>query len=288
MRCRASSPARRSSPIRARPSARSASSRSFAAACCAAGSDPRSRPVRWRSSPRQTTPTPRSRSRDRRPASSPRPGRAARRWSRPPAAAGGSGTTARPRRPTGWRAISPTGPAHAASSDATIGRRDASYRHRITGDNPDAADESTDPQRPRSRPRRRRRRPGRVLRGRSDDRPPGLGAGRLPDRRRRHPDLPRLLADHAPGRPHPAVPVSWPTLLLALQLGVGLYAAFELARGLRRGRRPGPHLLGPALLALLLVPLALDGLWLQADLAGRLAYELDLEPSLIRPAQLGL
>jgi hypothetical protein len=82
--------------------------------------------------------------------------------------------------------------------------------------------------------------------------------------------------------------VSWPTLLLALQLGVGLYAAFELARGLRRRRRPGPHLLGPALLALVLVPLALDGLWLQADLAGRLAYELDLDPSLIRPAQLGL
>jgi hypothetical protein len=83
--------------------------------------------------------------------------------------------------------------------------------------------------------------------------------------------------------------VSWPTLLLALQLGVGLYAALELVRGLRRGgRRPGRHLLGPALLALLLVPLALDGLWLQADLAGRLAYELDLEPTWIRPAQLGL
>jgi len=83
--------------------------------------------------------------------------------------------------------------------------------------------------------------------------------------------------------------VSWPTLLLALQLGVGLYAAFELARGLRRGRRrPRPYLLGPALLAVLLIPLALDGLWLQADLAGRLAYELDLDPSWVRPAQLGL
>jgi hypothetical protein len=72
--------------------------------------------------------------------------------------------------------------------------------------------------------------------------------------------------------------VSWPTLLLALQLGVGLYAAFELARGLLRGR-PGRHLLGPALLAVLLIPLALDGLF---------AYQLDLEPSWIRPAQLGL
>lgn len=82
--------------------------------------------------------------------------------------------------------------------------------------------------------------------------------------------------------------MSWPTLLLALQLGVGLYAAFELLRGLRGGRRPGPHLLGPALLAVLLIPLALDGLWLQADLAGLVAYELDLEPSWIRPAQLGL
>jgi hypothetical protein len=83
--------------------------------------------------------------------------------------------------------------------------------------------------------------------------------------------------------------VSWPTLLLALQLGVGLYAAFELARGLLRGRgRPGRHLLGPALLAVLLIPLALDGLWLQADLAGLVAYQLDLEPSWIRPAQLGL
>jgi hypothetical protein len=81
--------------------------------------------------------------------------------------------------------------------------------------------------------------------------------------------------------------VSWPTLLLVVQLGVGLYAAFELLRSLAR-RRLGPHVLGQMLMALLLLPLALDGLVFQADLIGWLGYTLDLDPAWLRPGQLGL
>jgi hypothetical protein len=81
--------------------------------------------------------------------------------------------------------------------------------------------------------------------------------------------------------------VSWPTLLLVVQLGVGLYAGYELVRSLL-GRRVGPHVLGQLLMALMLIPLALDGLVFQADLVGWLGYALDLDPGWLRPGQIGL
>jgi hypothetical protein len=80
---------------------------------------------------------------------------------------------------------------------------------------------------------------------------------------------------------------SWPTLLLVVQLGVGAYAAFELARSIAR-RRLGWHVVGQALMTLLLVPLAVDGLFLQADVVGWLGYVLNLDPSWLRPGQIGL
>lgn len=80
---------------------------------------------------------------------------------------------------------------------------------------------------------------------------------------------------------------SWPTLLLVVQLGVGLYALVELGRSALR-RRFGPHVLGQLLMALLLVPLALDGLVFQADLVGWVGYTLGVEPDWLRPGQLGL
>jgi hypothetical protein len=81
--------------------------------------------------------------------------------------------------------------------------------------------------------------------------------------------------------------VSWPTLLLVVQLGVGLYAGYELGRSLLR-RRLGPQVLGQLLMALMLIPLALDGLVFQADLVGWLGYALDLDPGWLRPGQIGL
>jgi hypothetical protein len=81
--------------------------------------------------------------------------------------------------------------------------------------------------------------------------------------------------------------VGWPTLLLLVQLGVGLYAAYELARSLI-GRRLCPHVVGQLLMVLLLVPLALDGLFLQADIYGQVGYALNLDPSWMRPGQIAL
>jgi hypothetical protein len=81
--------------------------------------------------------------------------------------------------------------------------------------------------------------------------------------------------------------VSWPTLLLVVQLGVGLYAAFELVRALSR-RRLGWHVLGQLLMTLLLIPLALDGLALQLDMVGWLGHALALDPVWLRPGQIVL
>ena len=81
--------------------------------------------------------------------------------------------------------------------------------------------------------------------------------------------------------------MSWPTLLLVVQLGVGLYAAVELVRSLAR-RRLRWHVLGQLLMAGLLLPLALDGLVFQVDLVGWVGYALDLDPGWLRPGQIGL
>ena len=81
--------------------------------------------------------------------------------------------------------------------------------------------------------------------------------------------------------------MSWPTLLLVVQLGVGLYALVELARSLVR-RRLGWHVLGQLIMAALLLPLALDGLLFQADLVGWVGYALNLDPAWLRPGQIGL
>ena len=81
--------------------------------------------------------------------------------------------------------------------------------------------------------------------------------------------------------------MSWPTLLLVVQLGVGLYAGYELVRSLLR-RRVGLYVFGQLLMALMLIPLALDGLVFQTDLVGWLGYALDLDPGWLRPGQIGL
>jgi hypothetical protein len=81
--------------------------------------------------------------------------------------------------------------------------------------------------------------------------------------------------------------VSWPTLLLVVQLGVGLYAACALAAALAR-RRLGWHILGQLVMALLLIPLALDGLALQLDIVGWLGHALALDPAWLRPGQIVL
>lgn len=81
--------------------------------------------------------------------------------------------------------------------------------------------------------------------------------------------------------------IGLPTMLLVLQLGVGLLATGDLARSILR-RRFGLFTVGQVLTALLLVSFGADGLFLGADLAGRTGYELDLDPGWIRPGTIGL
>ena len=78
-----------------------------------------------------------------------------------------------------------------------------------------------------------------------------------------------------------------PTLLLVVQLGVGLVAAADLIRSLLR-RRFGLWTIGQALVALVLIALGADGLFFQTDLVGRLSFLTDLDPSWARPALVGL
>jgi hypothetical protein len=78
-----------------------------------------------------------------------------------------------------------------------------------------------------------------------------------------------------------------PTLLLLVQLGVGLLAVGDLARSLVR-RRVGVFTVGQVLTAVVLVTLGADGLFFGQDVAGRIGYELDLDPGWIRPGTIGL
>ncbi|HEY3107678.1 MAG TPA: hypothetical protein VGL23_02940 [Chloroflexota bacterium] len=78
--------------------------------------------------------------------------------------------------------------------------------------------------------------------------------------------------------------IGLPTLLLAVQLVVGAGTAVDLARTVARRRRVGVSALGQAILALLLLTLGVDGLFLGLDVVGQLVYATDLDPSLARPA----
>jgi hypothetical protein len=81
----------------------------------------------------------------------------------------------------------------------------------------------------------------------------------------------------------PLAGIGLPTLLLALQLAVGAGAAVDLARTLARRRRVGLAEGGQALLALLLLTLGVDGLFLGLDVVGQVVYATDLAPWLARP-----
>jgi hypothetical protein len=78
--------------------------------------------------------------------------------------------------------------------------------------------------------------------------------------------------------------IGLPTLLLTIQLVVGAGTAVDLARTVARRRRFGLSALGQALLALILLALGVDGLFLGQDLVGQVVYATDLDPSLARPA----
>jgi hypothetical protein len=78
--------------------------------------------------------------------------------------------------------------------------------------------------------------------------------------------------------------IGLPTLLLAIQLLVGAGTAVDLARTVARRHRVGVSALGQAILALLLLTLGVDGLFLGLDVVGQLVYATDLDPSLARPA----
>ena len=78
--------------------------------------------------------------------------------------------------------------------------------------------------------------------------------------------------------------IGLPTLLLAIQLLVGAAMAVDLTRTIARRRRLGVSALGQALLALILLTLGVDGLFLGQDVVGQLVYATDLDPALARPA----
>jgi len=78
--------------------------------------------------------------------------------------------------------------------------------------------------------------------------------------------------------------IGLPTLLLAIQLALGAGVAADLARTLARRRSIGVATIGQGLLALILVTLGVDGLFLGQDVVGQLVYATDLDPALARPA----
>jgi hypothetical protein len=78
--------------------------------------------------------------------------------------------------------------------------------------------------------------------------------------------------------------VGLPTLLLTIQLLVGAGTAVDLVRTIARRRRIGISALGQALLALILLTLGVDGLFLGQDVVGQLVYATNLDPGLAQPA----
>ncbi len=84
-----------------------------------------------------------------------------------------------------------------------------------------------------------------------------------------------------------SIAASFPTALLLVQLLVGLAAAVDLVRTMVR-RRFGLFVAGQVLMAAMLIPLGLDGLFLQSDIVGQVTYAIGMDPALVRPAQIGL
>ncbi|TAK22676.1 MAG: hypothetical protein EPO26_10435 [Chloroflexota bacterium] len=78
-----------------------------------------------------------------------------------------------------------------------------------------------------------------------------------------------------------------PTILLIVQLAVGVYAAIELVRAIHR-KHVGLWTIGQVILSILLLTLAIDGLWFQTDVVGRLAYDLDIDAAWVRPGTIGV
>jgi hypothetical protein len=81
--------------------------------------------------------------------------------------------------------------------------------------------------------------------------------------------------------------IGLPSVLLALQLGVGLVAAGDLARSLLR-RRVGLFTVGQVLTAVILTALGVDGLFLGLDVVGQVVYALDFPPEWARLATIAL
>jgi hypothetical protein len=81
--------------------------------------------------------------------------------------------------------------------------------------------------------------------------------------------------------------IGLPTVLLAVQLVVGLAAAADLTRSLVR-RGIGISTIGQALLAVILLALGLDGLFLGQDVVGQVVYATDLDPTWARPLLIAL
>lgn len=81
--------------------------------------------------------------------------------------------------------------------------------------------------------------------------------------------------------------IGLPSLLLIVQLGVGIMAIVDLARSMR-ARRWGLAMVGQAILAVLLTTLGFDGLFIGSDIIGRITYDLNIDPTWVRPGTIGL
>ena len=78
-----------------------------------------------------------------------------------------------------------------------------------------------------------------------------------------------------------------PTLLLVVQLVVGLVVAADLVRSLLR-LAIGISTIGQIVLAILLIALSVDGLFLGFDFIGRVTYELSVDPAYVRPGTIAV
>ena len=81
--------------------------------------------------------------------------------------------------------------------------------------------------------------------------------------------------------------IGLPSLLLIVQLGVGILAIVDLARSIR-ARLWGPAIVGQAILAILLTTLGFDGLFIGGDIIGRITYDLNIDPTWVRPGTIAL